>query len=234
MMKFPKLQAHRGYWQSGDRENSLAAFAKAKQLGYSMFECDVRLSKDHVPVVFHDLNLKRLFDRSDLLSDLTARQLWHQFEIPSLEQVLVAEDRPEWINIEIKNVSMWDRRPERAVLELLQKFNDKKMVISSFNPLALRWIKARRSDLILGLLATRAPSPRNIYFLRELKMFRFSRADFLDLDVESYSEEEIYRWQQQSVPVVVWTVNSKEKAQRLLELGVDSIISDQVQVTDLP
>ena len=53
--------AHRGYHDMNRQrwENTLSAFDAAIERGFAI-ECDVHLSKDEVPVVFHDLDLKRL------------------------------------------------------------------------------------------------------------------------------------------------------------------------------
>ncbi len=59
--------AHRGLWDAGAPENSLAAFeaARAAQIGV---ELDVRLTSDNVPVVFHDAGLERMCGHRELLA----------------------------------------------------------------------------------------------------------------------------------------------------------------------
>lgn len=65
------------------RENTLASFKGAFQLGFDFVEFDVQLSKDKIPVVYHDLQvaitLKRKFDQAELfvvpVKDLTLPQL---------------------------------------------------------------------------------------------------------------------------------------------------------------
>ena len=87
--------AHRGLFnnQTSAPENSLAAFKKAVQLGYGM-EFDVQLSKDDVPVVFHDATLKRMCGIEGNVWDYTVEELQKMKlgqsneTIPTLEQVL--------------------------------------------------------------------------------------------------------------------------------------------------
>lgn len=68
------IVAHRG----GNRvfpENSIAAIHHSYRSGADFVEIDVRLSRDGIPVVIHDGNLKRLFSLDGKVSELTAREL---------------------------------------------------------------------------------------------------------------------------------------------------------------
>ena len=89
--------AHRGlHGGSGtDKvpENSLPAFLRAVEQGYGI-ELDVQLSKDRIPVVFHDFTLKRVCGIAQKVCELTCEELKslrlaHSNEsIPTLEEVL--------------------------------------------------------------------------------------------------------------------------------------------------
>ncbi len=66
--------AHRGV-SAHAPENTLAAFQMAIEVGADGVELDVRLSKDCIPVVIHDRNLKRLAGRFEMVANLTADEL---------------------------------------------------------------------------------------------------------------------------------------------------------------
>lgn len=68
------IYAHRGA-SSHCVENTFAAFKKAKSLGADGIELDVQLSKDHVFVVFHDLDLKRMAGRRRNIAQCTFDEL---------------------------------------------------------------------------------------------------------------------------------------------------------------
>ena len=73
-MKQAKIFAHRG--ASGYApENTLEAFALAQQQGADGIELDVQLSKDGVPVVFHDESLKRVSGHAGMIKDFTLEEL---------------------------------------------------------------------------------------------------------------------------------------------------------------
>ncbi|MBZ0251997.1 MAG: hypothetical protein K8I02_01540, partial [Candidatus Methylomirabilis sp.] len=66
--------AHRG--ASGEcPENTLAAFGRALEIGVDMVEFDVHLSRDGVPVVIHDDDVRRTTDGRGLVKDLTLAEL---------------------------------------------------------------------------------------------------------------------------------------------------------------
>ena len=75
MEKFKEIKyAHRGLHDATKAENSLSAFAAAKEKGYGI-ELDVRLSKDGELVVFHDDNLTRMAGIDGKVVDFTAEEL---------------------------------------------------------------------------------------------------------------------------------------------------------------
>ena len=90
-----KLFAHRGLHDnlSDAPENSMAAFKKAVDAGYGI-ELDVQLTKDKIPVIFHDFSLERVCGAPGQVRDYTFEELrrFRLFEsderIPSLEQFL--------------------------------------------------------------------------------------------------------------------------------------------------
>ena len=99
----PRLQAHRGYWLGGAQENTLEAFREARKRGALTFECDVQLSQDQVPVIFHDADLVRLRQRPEKISTLTAQQLKEIAQAPSLREILSDPQDPRFVSIELKS-----------------------------------------------------------------------------------------------------------------------------------
>ncbi len=70
-------------------ENTLAAFDKARDHGVWGIECDIRWTKDLVPVVFHDADLQRLFGNSLTIGQTLFAPLRKEFrQIPTLLEVL--------------------------------------------------------------------------------------------------------------------------------------------------
>lgn len=150
--------AHRGLHDnaSGVPENSMAAFAKAVKAGYGI-EMDVQLSKDRIPVVFHDFTLKRVCGREGKVCDYTYQEL-KEFRlygsgetIPRFEDVLkavggrvplIVELKVEWTDISVCPLA-------DALLENYKGL----YCIESFNPLAVLWYRRHRKDVVRGQLS---------------------------------------------------------------------------------
>lgn len=90
-----KYFAHRGLHDNAGEapENSMAAFSKAVEAGYGM-ELDVHVTKDGIPVIFHDFKLERICGAEGIIEDYTYEEL-QQFtlcsseeKIPKLEELL--------------------------------------------------------------------------------------------------------------------------------------------------
>jgi glycerophosphoryl diester phosphodiesterase len=75
-MLIPQLVAHRGYPRHYP-ENTLIGLEAAITAGARFVEVDVQVSRDRVPVLFHDRNLKRLCDVDGKVHDLRYEELWH-------------------------------------------------------------------------------------------------------------------------------------------------------------
>jgi glycerophosphoryl diester phosphodiesterase len=84
-------------------ENTLPAFDAALTHGVWGIECDVRWTKDLIPVVFHDADLLRLFHSAAVVGQTEFGQLRQNFpQIPTLNEVLTRYGRSMHLMVEIK------------------------------------------------------------------------------------------------------------------------------------
>ena len=112
MTENPLIIAHRGDCSHAP-ENTLAAFQIAIDKGADGVEFDVRISKDGVPVVIHDANLKRTGGRAENVADLTA------IELAGIEVGSWFNKRsPKWRDAKFSNETV---PTLAAVLDLLKK-----------------------------------------------------------------------------------------------------------------
>lgn len=149
--------AHRGLFdnESDSPENSLAAFAKAVEAGYGI-EFDVQLSKDDIPVIFHDATLKRMCGVDGNVWDYTLEELQgmklakSEQTIPTLAQALEVVGGKVPLIIEYKM-----DRPDVKVCELgneILKDYQGVYCMESFHPFAVRWYRFKRPDVVRGQL----------------------------------------------------------------------------------
>jgi len=115
----PGIVAHRGAWDRDHVENTMAAFQRAKNLGAWAVEFDVHFTKDGVPVIHHDKDLRRCHKHDGILRDLTYSELQKAApNVPSLEQLL--SEAGLHFMIEIK-VAMGQEQ-EQALSRVLSRF----------------------------------------------------------------------------------------------------------------
>ena len=113
-----KIISHRGEHDNRKVfENTLAAFDLIKEKGIWGIELDIRWTKDLLPVVFHDKNLKRLF-KSDLeLSKITRSDLKTKFPVPSLSEVIIRYGGKLHLMVEIKEEVYPDQAYQNSLLK---------------------------------------------------------------------------------------------------------------------
>jgi glycerophosphoryl diester phosphodiesterase len=155
-----KFFAHRGLHDgtAAAPENSMAAFARAKEAGYGV-EFDVQFTLDRQVVVFHDETLKRICGVDKKVRELTYEQLQEYTllggseKIPTLAQVLnFLEDVP--VVCEIKYYgSLSNAELCAAVVDHLEAYKGDACV-ESFSPFIIRWFRKNDPDRIRGQLAS--------------------------------------------------------------------------------
>ncbi len=150
--------AHRGLYdnKAGIPEDSLPAFERAAAAGYGI-ELDVQLTKDKVPVVFHDFTLNRICGISGKVSEYRYEELKNfrlcdtGASIPTLAEVLEQIDGRVPLIVELK-IEWADPAVCKATDQLLTEYKGA-YCIECFSPVGLLWYRAFRPEVIRGQLA---------------------------------------------------------------------------------
>lgn len=226
--------AHRGARQAAP-ENTLAAFAKALQLGADGIELDTLLSKDGVLVVCHNLEVDATSNGRGRVQDFSLSEL-REFDfggwfdpafagekIPTLNEVFDLVGSRLLVNIEMKSVSLRGDGLATATAAFIKARNlYDQVIVSSFNPLALRRVHRLDPRIEIGLLY----SPDLPIYLRQAWLLPWVKPHALHPE-HTMVDAGYMAWAQRAgYDVNVWTVNEEAEMQRLLDLGVNSIITD--------
>ena len=225
----PVAIAHRGSAASHP-ENTMAAFQDAVAMGYGYVETDVHATRDGVLVAFHDDRLVRVTDRRGRIADLdwadVAKAKVHGSEpIPRFDELLAA-----WPDLRL-NI---DPKADAAVAPLIAALAGPgllaRVCVGSFSG---RRLSALRVALGAELCTSMAPG----------EVLRL-RLGSLGLPVGSFQALAAQvPLRHYGLPVVdrrfvdtahglglqvhVWTINEEAEMRRLLDLGVDGIMSDE-------
>lgn len=254
-MNLPVALAHRGFSRDG-AENSMAAFSAAVALGYRYLETDSRATADGVALAFHDSILDRVTNSTGRLSDLTWREvrtarIVDREPIPLLEDVLAAFPGVE-VNIDVKSdgavgptvdairrTGAWSRVRLAAFshprLQRLRAVGGP-AVASALSPPEVLSLKAsehlpsagRRPPRNgrLGLRGALAVPGSGLPARPRLAAQVPVTAGRLQVITQRFLQAAHSR----QIAVHVWTVNVPDEMARLLDLGVDGIITDRADL----
>ncbi len=230
-----RVIAHRGAAAYAP-ENTLAGLCVAYLLRARWVEFDVKLSRDGIPVLFHDEKLERTTSGRGELRDHDLAQLltldagsWlHEAYsgegVPTMEAaVRLALTLGLETNIEIKPSPGREAETAEAVIELLDRIWPKERpapLISSFYPKVLEVVRDRAPVLPRAFLSFTVPA-NWAEIMVELDCVA------LHLKETSLDEDTLAAFREQQVPVVAFTVNDPERARWLVERGVRAIVTDR-------
>ncbi len=234
-MKKPFVIAHRGF--SGlYPENTLIAFQKALDLKVDGMECDIHFTADNQMVVMHDPELERTTNGAGLISKTTLEEIrkldagsWKSPEfkgekVPTFDEFLaLAKGTGVFLCIELKAYGMAIPAIEKIreygmedQVILFSFYNDNVRVAKQYAPeittLQLRWFDVNkpetlnRKELINSLLS--------------------SYANWLGINFQVMNAEFARELSQRGILTACWTVDEEAEMKRLIEVGVDAIITN--------
>ncbi len=204
--------AHRGYHDLNQSrwENTLSAFDAAIEHGFAI-ECDVHLSKDGIPIVFHDTELKRLTGTEGRLADHTASELGQlniggtADRVPTLKEMLERVAGRVPLVIELKGTKGSDDGLVSAVSALLASY-DGHAAIMSFDHWLVRRFSKDAPGIPAGLTAFGAkPDELEAHFSMLAHGIAFASFHAVDLPnpFTRMLREKL------AMPVITWTVRDR-------------------------
>lgn len=232
---FARPIAHRGLHSrsQGIIENTRSAFRRAIEEGFAI-ECDLQLSKDHVPIVFHDSTLERLTKRRGEISALSAQEL---------EQVPLRGTADTPLRFEDLLATIGGRVPLIVELKRQEKGNlslARAAVAAARNysgPLAFKSFEPR---LVAGVRKSGFPGPVGIIIdaggegesgltlarrmaLRQLVHAPASSFDFVSCEHHALELPAVALLRRVGKKVMTWTIRSHADAAKALE-NADQIV----------
>jgi len=223
--------AHRGGAADG-LENTMLQFRRAIEAGYRYLETDVHCTADGKLVALHDSTLDRVTDGGGLIADLPWSDVQHarvagSEPVPLFEDLLEAFPEARW-NIDVKAESAL-----RPLLDLIERTGCwDRICVGSFSE--ARVVRAQR---LAGPRLATSYGTRGVLNLR-------LRSWGVPVGVRRSAVAAQVPEAQSGIPVVdrrfvrtaharglhvhVWTVNDPDRMHRLLDLGVDGIMTDHI------
>jgi len=235
--EYPLLFGHRGCSKAAP-ENTFASFKKILENKIPGVELDVHLCKSGEIVVIHDLNLKRTTGKDALVAETNLDDikkldagLWFDKsfkgeKIPTLDEVFKLMGTNVYYDIEIKHQNrQYGELEEKLVAKIREWGYEDRVIISSFNPIAVLGVRKADPELNTAVIYTnwkelpwylRNGGGKYICKPNILKPTRYKINPFtifLNKKIEGYT-------------VVTWTEDDPEKAEKYINMGVDGIVTN--------
>ena len=220
------LIAHRGASKIAP-ENTLKAFQKAIDLKADYVEFDVHASKDGEIVIMHDENTSRTTGHKGSISDMTLKELkeldcGEGEQIPTLRELINIAKGKIGLQLEIKAKGL----AEKIVAQLREADLIESTIISAFDHEELLEVqkiepKLRLSALVLGIKKNKTlrEAIENKFFAVH-PLYKFVNEKFLE------------NAHQNNIKINAWTVDSKVRMRKLIEMGIDGIITNDIVVAN--
>jgi glycerophosphoryl diester phosphodiesterase len=230
LARAPVIVAHRGL-HDGYPENSLSAFRAAWTSGIEWCECDIHLTADGIPVILHDETLDRTTTGKGAVRDATLDELDRlvrlrdsdgdltKARVATLAQVLRAMSFCSRLLVEVK---AGGAKPAERVVDVIKTEGaEGRCVVQSFMEEHLRVVSGIEPPLPVAWLVDRPEQLADAYRATWPRIN--ARFDLLD-------ELTIRPLRNGSKSVGAWTVNKVRDIQRMLRLGIDTMITDEPRI----
>jgi glycerophosphoryl diester phosphodiesterase len=241
----PIAFAHRGGAEEAP-ENTMAAFESAVALGFRYLETDVHMTRDGTVVAFHDAALDRVTDRRGRIEALQLAEVraadagfWfsrdggrtHPFRgrgctVPTVEELLTRWD-DVFVNLDPKS----DAAVAPLVALLRRLGACERVCVGSFSDSRLARFRALSGGRVCTSMARRAVAAARLASFARRPVARLG-ADCMQVPVRwgrirVVDRALIAAAHRSGLPVHVWTVNDEQSMARVVDLGVDGIMSDR-------
>ncbi len=246
-LKLPKVIGHRGAAAYAP-ENTLEGIHTAADMDIEWVELDVKLTKDDIPIIFHDDTLERTTNGSGLVAKTTYEDLkqleagsWFAdsftgIKIPTLEEAIdVLIERNLGLSLEIKPCTGREKETAEIALDMLSHYWDDhdRLLISSFSHISLEAAQDLARDWARGLLIGLKSPEKWLKAIESNEMPEDWKevADYLDVSTINVLASLLTKETAMDIidaeyPLLSFTVNDPMELQKLQRMGVDCVFSD--------
>ncbi len=233
-IKIPRIIGHRGVAAYAP-ENTLEGIAAAAEMGLDWVELDVKLTKDGVPIIFHDEELGRTTNGSGFVMLKTYEEIcdlecgsWFGdsfagIKIPTLEEAVdVLLQHNLGLNLELKPCPGREKETAEVALDILSQIWDDhdRLLISSFQHVSLEAAMDVAADWHRGLLLPEE-WPENWKDLAE-----YLDVATVNVNAKAVTREQVDTLMDMEKHILAYTVNDAQTARKLQGWGVDGFFSD--------
>lgn len=238
-LKLSKVIGHRGAAAYAP-ENTIEGIHTAADMGVEWVELDVKLTKDDVPIIFHDDELDRTTNGSGLVAETNYADLqdlecgsWFSdsfagVKIPTLEEAIDAIiERGLGLNLEIKPCPGREKETAEVALDILSQYWDdhERLLISSFQNVSMEVARDMAPDWSRGLLLG-----GDVISDDWQEMAEYLDVQTINIGAHLATEEIIMAIRDLNLIPLIYTVNEPTDARLYQGWGVEAMFSDEPDV----
>ena len=215
-----KITTHRGA-SFLEPENTIKAIERAIQVGADFVEVDVRMSKDNQLVIMHDPDINRTTDGNGLVKDYTLPEL-KKFDAGEGEPILTLDEVIECVKNRIGLViEIKEPGTEGKILEKIDEHNLENVILTSFYHKSIKNARKINHSVDAGIIFTGQPVYVNQMASNACANVIFPGYKYLDEDLVKQAHKN-------GISVYPWTVDDEGMFEKLVEMGVDGIVTNKL------
>lgn len=211
-------------------KNTLKAFQKAIDLEADSIEFDLQITKDDKLVLSHDLNILSASGYNGRISEMTLIELkkldfGEGEKIPTLTELIKIAKNKIGLIFDVKPSGISQKLVQIIMLENVAN----QSIISSFSLKELIEIRKKNKDLKIGLILSEKMTSSILITKRIKKAIKYN---FNSIHLHfSVIEPQIVKFcHDNNLKVLAWTVNNVKDMELLIQMGIDGIITDDIQL----
>ncbi|WP_068671945.1 glycerophosphodiester phosphodiesterase [Oceanobacillus sp. Castelsardo] len=227
-----KIYAHRGASKYAP-ENTLPAFNLAYEMKADGIETDVQLTKDGIPILIHDENVKRTTNGTGFVQDFTFAEIreldagawfsrkYKNTPILSLEELLNwIKFKPLYLNIELKNNKIDYKHLELIVFEMVKEHQLlDRTTISTFNSESVKRLKEVNQMIEVAYLTSKQNN-KLVTYAEDLG------ANAIHVKYKLLNDKLMNESRKKDMKIRVYTINKYPSMKQCFHLGCDGIFTD--------
>ena len=209
-------------------ENSFEAFNSVIQMGYKYIETDLRMTLDNEVIAFHDPDLKRLFDLDLQVKDLTFNEMASLFREKNCSLLTLESVLKEFPNIHF-NIDLKVKEVIQDSIKVVSDLNAfDRVCFASFHSSHTEKVLQHNQNAIVSM------------GLKDVALFKFFRIYDENIKViqipikwngiKVLTRNLIRKAEKNNLLVHVWTINDKNMINKLIDVGVNGIVTDEPEL----
>ncbi len=235
----PLVIGHRGASRFAP-ENTSAAFRLAQESAADGVEFDVRLTRDGIPVIIHDDNLRRTGNSNGRIANLSLEEVkkfdvgsWRGSEfkgesVPTLTELFDLFSSNGLLYLEMKSdVATRQRLAEACCEYILNSGLKERVIVECFDLEAIKIVKTIDSSIATAALFE--PSLKALPMTTGERLVEKARAvgaNEIALNHRLTNERTVTRAREAGLKVVVWTVDDPLWINRAVDYGIEALITN--------